>query len=501
MIARKAVLVFLSKILVGFFGYVSLYFVARYMGPEPLGMVYFAIALVGLFRIFSDLGLGSAHIKRLSEGMDMGKCMGTYISAKLVLTIIMVLGLYLYIAISKYFLGVTYDENQLGVIAIILIGTIILELSYIMHNTFVATKEIGKAAFPLLVGRFIQMLSRIIVAIFGFGVFYLAGAQVLASIVIGTSFLFLFRKYPIGRPDWKVFKSYYNFALPVMFIGFLLTVNVNVDRIILEYYLGARYVGLYTVPQVMLQPILDIGPAVTLLLFPTISSLFKKGDAKKIHVVIRSAERYISMLLLPILIFLFFSSELIVLHMFGDEFLPSVNILRLGCISGFIYSISVPYTSQLMGSNRPGVIAIITFIVVMSNMLLNFIFIPEEVAGISVFGYGMIGAKLASLLSIIFGSVLARFFAWKYIGTRQNIRIFFHLFAGAAMGVFLYSLSFFSFGMVWWFFLLTSGLIAYIIFYSSLFLFREFSKKDFLFIIDKLNINKMYNYVHSEIKG
>ena len=89
MIARKVSLAFFSNVVTTGLGYISLFFVARYMGPEALGIIAFSLAYIGIFRSFSDLGFGSAHVKRVSEGKDLGVCNGTYFSAKMLLTVVM----------------------------------------------------------------------------------------------------------------------------------------------------------------------------------------------------------------------------------------------------------------------------------------------------------------------------------------------------------------------------------------------------------------------------
>ena len=54
---------------------VSGIFVARIVGPDVLGLLAYASAFTGLFTAFSDFGLGTAHIKRLAEGRDLGEGM------------------------------------------------------------------------------------------------------------------------------------------------------------------------------------------------------------------------------------------------------------------------------------------------------------------------------------------------------------------------------------------------------------------------------------------
>ena len=72
-----------ANLLDGLLAYIALYFISRDMGPEAYGIIGFAMGFVGLFTILTDLGFNSAHIKRVSEGKDMGTCIGTYLVSKL----------------------------------------------------------------------------------------------------------------------------------------------------------------------------------------------------------------------------------------------------------------------------------------------------------------------------------------------------------------------------------------------------------------------------------
>lgn len=88
-IARKTLLSSYVQVFNGVLGYLILFAVARSWGsfaPTALGIVSFGTAFVGMFSIISDLGFGNAHIKRVSEGQDLGRCLGTFAAIKLMLT-------------------------------------------------------------------------------------------------------------------------------------------------------------------------------------------------------------------------------------------------------------------------------------------------------------------------------------------------------------------------------------------------------------------------------
>ena len=93
MMARKSLLILVTQgalVAVGFLGNTLL---AQFWGSyakEALGTIWFSMAFVGLFWGFSDLGFISAHIKRISEGKDLGECVGTFTLIKAALTVVLV---------------------------------------------------------------------------------------------------------------------------------------------------------------------------------------------------------------------------------------------------------------------------------------------------------------------------------------------------------------------------------------------------------------------------
>ncbi|MFX0200705.1 MAG: oligosaccharide flippase family protein, partial [Candidatus Hodarchaeota archaeon] len=250
MIARKVTLVFMIRLLQHGLGFLSLFFVAHYMGPEAVGIIAFAFAYVAMFASFSDLGFGSAHIKRVSEGKDLGKCNGTYFTVKALLTAVMTIIILATIFISKYIRNQAFISKEHEIVLyIILLATIVGNLYMPIIITFGARKETAKQNIPLLIEKFALVSIKVFVAIMGLGVALLAGASLISATIALLCFLYLFQGYPIKKPDKDLFKSYATFALPVMFIGFLSTMAQNMDKVMVQFFWSTADVGCYSAAQ------------------------------------------------------------------------------------------------------------------------------------------------------------------------------------------------------------------------------------------------------------
>ena len=159
------------------------------MGAAAIGMVGYAVSLVGLFVIFSDLGLNSTHIKRISEGKNIERCIGTFVLLKTIAIISMAT-----IFLTYMFLyGASRETSeQTSVIYIIFLSVLIIQASYIFKSTFESRIEIAKTSLPNLLARVFSSSTRIIVAISGLGIYWLASAEVLFAFILFVCYAYLF---------------------------------------------------------------------------------------------------------------------------------------------------------------------------------------------------------------------------------------------------------------------------------------------------------------------
>ena len=501
MIAQKVFFAFFNKFLIHGLGLVSLFFVTRYLGPKALGIIAFALAYVGIFQSFSDFGFGSAHIKRISEGKDLGRCNGTYFTVKAILTVIMAIIILTTILITKFALHRSFISREHEIVLyIILLSTIIGNFSMMFIISLGARKETAKQHAPLFIGKIVNTACKVAVAILGLGIISLAGANILSAIVILILFLYLFRGYPIRKPDKAYFKSYATFALPVMFIGFLSAIAQHLDKVMIQFFWTSTDVGYYSAAQRISLVLTYITTASMTLIFPTISSYHSKGDIEGIRNLSHKTERYLAMVFSPIVAFIFVFSYPICRILFGGKFLSSAPLLIILSFVVLVNAITQPYAQQISGTNRIILAAKLSSVIFFLNILLNLLFIPQEFLGVKLLGMGGIGATLATLFSIIIGSVLFKFYAYKITASKPNLRILTHLIAALIMGIILYFASN-SISIISWYYLIFYAIIGLGIYLLALIVFREFTRSDLRFFLNILDPRQMKNYALSEIRS
>lgn len=497
MLARKSMLIFFTRIFTAIFSFISLYFIAHYMGPTPLGIIGYANGLVGLFA--SSMGFDTAHYKRVSEGKDLGKCVGTYFMIKIILTIFLITIIVGGIFIWKFFLGGGFENRTHEIVIYVVLATnIILNLSSIMLATFGARKETAKQQIPSLLAPFVRMPIIVFVAVTSLSVIFLAGAYLIGAIVIFFISLILFHGYPIGRPSREYFKSYTAFALPAAIGEFVMIFSTGIDRVMIKHFFSFEEVGFYAAAFQMVSLFMIIPHAIGTLLIPTISEYHSKKDFENIKRVVLTSDRYLTMLILPITVLIFIFSKPIVLIILGEKFLPSANILILLFFMIFLAATIRPYESLILGINKPGIVGKINLFSCIMNVLFNVVFIPKELGGIKLFGLGAVGAALATLIAWIIRWMLFHMFSYKLTKIKPYSRILLHFIAGILMGIVLYIA---KHAIVYHLiYIIPLSLFGIGCYFGILYLMKEFKKDDFYYLLDVVNPKKMAKYMKKEIK-
>ncbi|UCE38110.1 MAG: flippase [Thermoplasmata archaeon] len=518
MIARKSLLIMVNSIIGAVIGFFSLYFVAQYMGETILGVIGFALSFIGLFSFITSLGYDSAHIKRISEEKDLGTCLGTYISIKLVLIAIMSMLALIGILAWRIFSNEEGKSEKEFVLFIILVYYIILTLVQMMGHTFNARREIAKSQISNMTEHVTRGPLVIAIAItIPLGLTWLAGAYVIGAFASFVVALLLIRGYPIARPKKEMFKSYTRFALPVFLAAIMGTISLNIDRVMIGFFWGDDHVGYYFGSQRIIDILRHLSASLGLILFPTISYYASKNRLAEIGEVMRKAERYLSMIVFPISAFIIIQRKEIVELILGSSFVDiGAPVLAALAVFILISTLAKPYFSLISGLDRPKIIARIAVSAALINIVLNLIFIPKQIVGIRLLGLGAFGAAFATIISTLILLILYYIAANRLTGIRPGSCITKHLVAALIAGLSLIGLNYLLDEYNVWTTIRTSqnlqipyhlglllilGFIVMIIYLAILIVLKEFKRNDLRFFLDLLHPGKMGKYIKDELKG
>jgi O-antigen/teichoic acid export membrane protein len=527
MIARKTFLFGITQIINAIVGWIALCIIAKLWGnfaPAALGVIQFTISFLAIFNLVADLGFGQAHIKKVSEGKELARCIGTYAFIKLLLTLLMMGVALSYIFVAEW-LGVDFPSGTTkSLLLIFLLYYLFQNLFSIPFRTFDGLRETAKRSVasvvevfvrvPLMIGVALLAMESITKTTFSLPAFLLPFQSFLARdpisalgwcYVFGMAGTFLaslifFKKYPIGKPSLRLLKEYSKFALVVALIPIITILLTSVDKVMIGFFWSEVEVGYYFSAYKIITLLLIIPLAIETLLFPTISSYHAKKDFKGIASLTRITERYASMIAMPLVILLLVIPGPILSILFSKNFLPAVGALGFLACWSLIYSLDIPYSSLLRGINRPDLLVKVGITACGFNILANLLLIPKN--GLLAWA-GIVGpeaAGFATLMAELVALILLRFEVKKVV----PMKIFQthtprHLLAGLLMGICLIALSTFNPLDKWWelFIYLALALASY---FAFNYLLREFNKKDLNFFVNLLHPNELIKYVLAELR-
>lgn len=498
MISRQSALVFINNILSAFVGYIAMFAVVRFMGKEALGIAAFAISFVALFSFITNLGFDSAHIKRISEGKDVGRCNGTYISIKLVL-----LGLFIFIVFLSLYIwtglmgnGFETKTHENAIYPAILYWSLFGLLS-VFISTFNGRREIARSQSLIFINNFTRSSLMIIVAVFSLGVIALVNAYVAGALVAILIGLYMFRKMPVSMPDKKYAKSYLKFAIPISIASSAIIIASNTDVVMIQWFWSSLDVADYYAAKKIAMLLTMIGISISTVLFPAMSKMHSKGDLEGVKDITLRTERYLSMFVFPVMFFIIIFPDKI-LNLLSRQMESAIPTLQILVIFYTLVVINSPYSSQLPALNRTDISGKIGVIRAFMNIGLNLIFIPKSLMGIPLLGMGAMGAALATLITFLVTTVNLRFAAYKLTGAILDKRIMLHI-----SSAILTSILFLLIDTSWvrsWYTVAFISVLFMVVYMGILYLIKELKKEDIEVFIEAFHPGKMIKYIGGEIR-
>jgi len=489
MFARKSLFILLTRIIEGITAYISLFFITKYLAPEAYGTVMFAMGFVALFAIISKLGFSYAHVKKISEGKDIGTCLGTFVSIQLILTTLMIIASVAFIIIWTSFNRFETPTHEI-IVYIMIAYWAIDSIFYMFTSTFTATKEVACSQVGFLARVITRTILIIIVSFLRLGAIQLAYTYIMGEIA-GIIILYaFFRRYPISKPTRPYINTYIKFAFPMMLVVIASLLIQNIDKVLIQYFWSSSEVAYYTSGYRLTAFITTFAASISLLLFPTYSELHTKNKKKEMDELTLKSERYISMLVVPIvfgLSTLANPATRILLNSWMDV-VPVIQFLPFYVL---FFAYTRPYESHFLGMNKPKLARNHILVMVVVNIILNVILIPT---------YNVTGAVIATVIAYACGLAYTRIKAYQIMKIKGSICIFYHILAGFVMSRALYIISI-NFTIDAWYKLLFVSLIGLGIYVAILFILNEFKKDDYTFFMDTLNFKKMFSYIKKELKN
>ena len=374
--------------------------VARTLGADATGMYVTALAFTTLFVVFVDLGMTNVLIRESAKYKDnMQQYFSVVLMNKLFLGVLSYIALFIAANALGYDIALRHLIYLSGVT--MLFDSLHLSLYGVLRAIgdlrFEAAGIVGSQATTLILGGIALYLGLpLIFLILAFTI--PSGLNALFAMIV------LYRNYGVGpwpRFDREVFVHLGKITIPFALAAVFARVYSYIDTILLSKLAGTTAVGWYAIPYKITFAFQFIPLALVAALYPRFSEFFVK-DKKKLAKSFEQAMKYLMLIVFPISVGIGVLAEDIILLLYTDAYVHSIVPLQI-LISGLIFSyLSFPIGAMLNACNKQVVQTTIIGVVMVINIVLNVLFIPQ---------FGILGAAAAALI----GNVVLAFAGYMVI--------------------------------------------------------------------------------------
>jgi O-antigen/teichoic acid export membrane protein len=375
--------------------------IARYQSPASLGVFNQAFAF---YIVLSQLAVGGMQfsiVKHLSHTDDRD-LMATVVSSALVaitVTAVLVAAVAFLLAHS---IGVLFESEDVNVgIQIICPALVLFSINKAFMNVLNGTRHMR--AYAIFQGlRYLLIIVSIIGLILaGFAGPHLAWCFLVSELILAIGLVGFVHKSIVGFGLRHATRSWIlrhlSFGMRGFFGGMLSDLNTRVDIILLGYFVSDASVGIYSFAAVFAEGFGQISYVVKQNLDPIIG----RFTAAKSIDQLRSLMRKVVLVFVPSILALSIVAALLFPEMVrlltDDRFLESWPIFII-LLAGIVINAGFrPFQGVFLLTGRPGLHSLFFLIIVLSNAILNVLFIPRM---------GTIGAAVATSLAYVIESLL-----------------------------------------------------------------------------------------------
>ncbi|MDP3918486.1 MAG: flippase [Nanoarchaeota archaeon] len=414
-LAKGALFAFIGLVLSKLLNLIYRTIIARSLGPADYGLLNIGIAIFGIAAAASTLGLNQGAERFIGFYEGKSKQQKSVIRSSFKITLVISIISMILILLFSTPLARIFSDNPKLISVFIILGLAIP--AYVLLELLISCmRGFKRMDLNTLIKQItepsLKLILTIIFLYLGLSLLGAITAYVIAIFVaFGLSFYFIQKIIPKSKEkSLSLEKKLITFSWPLVLSSVLLNLMVWIDSLMIGYFTTENLVGLYNaaspiaallwIPLLMFQS----------LFVPIISKHYAESNLKDINSIYQTMLRWIFLLVLPLLLFMFIFSKEIIFLFFGEAYLGSITVLRILLLSYFISSLFGPidYICNAFGLTKQRLL--IDGSSVILAIILNIILIPI---------WSIEGAALATLSAWIF----LRLTFYTYLKFKVNLKL------------------------------------------------------------------------------
>lgn len=363
---------------------------AKLLLPEDFGLLGMCAIFIGITQSISQLGMNAALIQR-KDNASSEILFNTAFWTNLIFSlVIFVLIAFIFSPLISGF----YNQPILNKIIPALSLSILVQPFSLIHITILTRsldfKSLSKA---YNLSTLVSGITAIILAYMGFGVWSLVVDYLLA-----TSLVFFFIRFYIRwtpKIEWKkvYFKRIFGFGIFATGTSLIRVVSGNIDYLIIGKLLGSTLLGSYTLSFMLSKQLKDfLSRAINKVMYPVFSQL--QDNSARLKQLFLSILKINSLILYPIMMYLIYFANDIILVFFGEKWIESILPLQILCLATMVDLLGNASDTLLRAKGKPDLeLKIMTAV----NLV---VLVPGLILGVTFLG--LVGAAIAVFVNTVF---------------------------------------------------------------------------------------------------
>lgn len=402
-IAKNIGMSSVSQVVVAFFSFILLIYVARYLGEAEFGIYSFAVSFTALFVVFADIGISQFLIRDIARNKKLTSDYITNASFIKIILSIITFGL-----IAAIINLMNYPSNVINIVYLFGIYSILSSFAQLFQSIFQAFEKMEYVAILTTIEKIILICFGLLVLFWGYGLTEIAYVYVIASIInIILSFVLVLKKLamPTIKLNLRQWKTLISSSIPFGLNGIFAVLFFRIDSVLLSFFKNDVAVGIYNAAY---DPLLAFGyiisNVVVSAIYPVMSR-YSVSSWESLEDFTVLSSKYMVLIGFPVAVACFVLADKFIELFYTGQFVSSVIAFQILAIFIPIRLVSNITGTLLTSINKQSIRTISVAMAAIINIILNVVFIPY---------LSYIGASIATVISEIFLFFIYIFFINKY---------------------------------------------------------------------------------------
>jgi len=410
--AKQSSFYFSGNTLILLAGFISFPIWTRVFSKAEYGTLHLITITVLFLTAFSKLGLQHAAIRFFPEFEKRQKNMSSYYATLFLSSFILNVFIFLLTNILVWLFFNKYN-NKL-IISLLHLSTILIfigSLKSVFENFLRAEGRAKIYALFSILNRYGGLcLSLLFVVIFVWGLWGFFLGQIFASVLILLILFFMYLKkglINIKSYSFLFLKEAIKYGFPLIAIEIAKMLLNFGDRYLIQYFLGASYLGTYAAGYNLSNLAISIiSNPLRLAVVPLFISIWEKKGAEETKHFLTSIFNFYLMIIIPIIFGLCCLRKEIIVIMASSRYSDAATIIPYIVTSKALHGALYIFGAGLYVKKKTSFLMWLTLVSSFINIILNIFLIPK---------YGIIGAAFSTLICIIFLSLSTYMISGKFL--------------------------------------------------------------------------------------